>query len=124
MPRKSYKQKQNQNQNEMNLEEMKAGGILDFFGSTLSVAQAQKAVEQAKEQVKKAEDQLAKAIAAEAAKPPPPPAAAPASSWYSSFFGSSNPAEVAVTKPLNPNPQQPNQVGGKNKSGKKSRRRH
>lgn len=113
-------------------DEMKAGGLFDFLGSTLSVEQAQKAVEQAKSQLKKAQDQLVKAKEAEAAKPPAPaPAPAASTSFLSSFssfkwpsFGSSTtaPAGPPPAEPVKGQP--PNQLGGKKRSGKKSRRKH
>lgn len=128
MPRKSQNNNIDQNKSPNQMD----GGMWPF-GSTLSVEQAQKAVEQAKSQLKKAEENLVKAKAAEAAKPPAPAAApgAPSASWFSSFkwpsFGSSNPAQA----PQEPAPAQkptqgqpPNQLGGKKRSGKKSRRKH
>lgn len=134
MPRKS--QQKNTDTSKSHQEEMKAGGLFDFFGSTLSVEQAQKAVEQAKAQLKKAQDQLTKAKDAEAAKPPAPAPApgAPAASTsvFSSFkwpsFGSSNtapaPAQAPAPAPAPAQGQPPNQLGGKKRSGKKSRRKH
>ena len=128
MPRKS--QHTNTDTSKSHQEEMKAGGLFDFFGSTLSVEQAQKAVEQAKAQLKKAQDQLTKAKEAEAAKPPAPGAPAASTSFFSSFkwpsFGSSNTAPAPAPAPAQAQAQgqPPNQLGGKKRSGKKSRRKH
>ena len=120
MPRKSQNNDIDQNKSPNQMD----GGMWPF-GSTLSVEQAQKAVEQAKANLTKAQENLVKAQAAEAAKPPPAPAAAPSTDWFSSFFGS-KPAEAPAPAQGKPpaQGQPPNQLGGKKRSGKKSRRKH